>query len=263
MNFFTNKIVNPVGNGGPSFDEWLADFLTKTAEGREAKPEKGDDSRGAGRGQVINTEGEEAMTNNPEMPKEQGGNARPDKGGKTDQAENKQTDKGGSDTAPVKEAGCGKEMGESDDAGKVTEDHTEAGPGDDKHPEPKILINNDPNYQKGESTDPAKATGKGKKQPGEPVTGKSSFTKAQFKKIAMMERKEKLQLFAYLSAQRSNTWLPVKTAEGESHIPSLAYVEAVTGVKFANMQEDEKTWFKSFWSILYPEEYVSEMVKDR
>lgn len=275
MNFFTNKIVNPAGDGGPSFEEWLAGFLTKQASqeektASEAKPglgqETGDEPRGQMRGQVINNDNEEGAHSYQEGEsvdgkKDQGGNARPDKGGKTDTGEEpaKQSDK----EASKKVAECGKEMGESDDAGKVTEEHTEAGPGDDEHPEPKVMINNDPCYQKGESTDPAKAKGDSKKQPGEPVVGKGASASAKFEKVASMDRKKKLQLFAYLSAQKQNTYLPVKTAKGTTYKPSLAYVEAMVGETFANMQEDEKTWFKDFWNILYPETYVEEMVADR
>ncbi len=260
MNFFTNRIVNPAGDG-PSFEDWLVDYLAKNADdqiGQEkvasekAAPgigmDAGNEPRGQMRGQVINTEGEEAMTNDPEMPKEQGGNARPDTGGTTDQKKHEQADKGASSAERqdnIVEATCGKEMGESDDAGKVTEEHTEAGPGDDQNPDPKVLINNDPCYQKGESTDPAKAKGKSKKQPDDPVVKAQS---RQFKKIASMNRNEKLALFATLSANKTNP---------------ITYVEAMTNLKFANMTDDEKTWFKDFWKVLYPPEYVEEMVADR
>jgi hypothetical protein len=279
MNFFTHKIVNPAGDGGASFDEWLAEFLTKHASqeekvASEAKPGLGQDTgnepRGQQRGQVINNDNEEGAHSYQEGESvdgknDQGGNARKDKGGKTDTGDEpeKQTDKGAVSVEKVVEATCGKEMGGSDDAGKVTEDHTEAGPGDDENPEPKILINNDPNYQKGESTDPAKAKGDSKKQPGEPVAGKSSSAVAKFEKIASLNRKKKLQLFAYLSAQKSNTHLPQKTAEGTTRKPSLAYVEAMVGETYANMQDDEKEWFRAFWNVLYPESYVEEMVADR
>lgn len=278
MNFFTNKIVNPTGDGGPSFEEWLAGFLTKQASqeektASEAKPglgqETGDESRGQMRGQVINNDNEEGAHSYQEGESvdgksEQGGNARKDKGGKTDTGEEpeKQSDKDASSGDKVVEAVCGKEMGESDDAGKVTEEHTEAGPGDDENPEPKVKINNDPCYQKGESSNPEKAKVESKKQPGEAV-GKGASAKARFEKVASMDRKKKLQLFAYLSSQKYNTYLPVKTAKGTSHKPSLAYVEAMVGETYANMQEDEKEWFRDFWRILYPENYVEEMVADR
>lgn len=294
MNFFHNRIANPV-TGGMPFNEWLEQQMTKTARG--AKPGTGldteDEPRGQQRGQVINNDNDEGAGQSyqdgesVDGKKEQGGNARPDKGGTTEQKDNKQKDKeaktitktkiaacsacggtgktdggpcekcNGKKTAGTKTAVCGKEMGECADAGKVTEDHTEAGPGDDEHPEPKVLINNDPNYQKGESTDQSKAKGTSKKQPGEPVVSKSSTTKAAFKKIAAMNRKEKLTLFANLSANRRN--LLSKT----SKFGPLAYCEAMVGLKFANLTPEEKEWFKNFWEILYPPEYVKEMVTDR
>jgi hypothetical protein len=271
MNFFTNKIVNPAGSSSPSFEEWLAGFLTKQAS--EAKPglgqDTGDEPRGQMRGQVINNDNEEGAHSYQEGESvdgksDQGGNARKDKGGKTDTGEEpeKQSDKESASRKVVK-AECGKEMGEANDAGKVTEEHTDASPGDDEHPEPKVKINNDPCYQKGESTDPAKAKGDSKKQPGEPVVGKGASAKAKFEKVAKLDRKKKLHLFAYLSAQRNNTNLPMKSASGTTYKPSLAYVEAMVGEKFANMQDDEKEWFRDFWRVLYPESYVEEMVADR
>lgn len=251
MNFFHNKIANPVGNG-PSFNEWLEkQFGAKEAETQdqvkaasEAKPGIGIDmkgeSRGQQRGQVINNDNEEGAHSYQEGEsvdgkKEQGGNARPDTGGTTDKKDHKQTDKEA--TAKVKQAKCGKEMGESSDAGKVTEKHTEAAPGDDENKEPKILINNDPNYQKGEST---KGKGKDKKSD-------KSASNGQFKKVASMNRQEKLALFASLSSQKH----------------PIEYVEAMVGLKFANMTSEEKEWFKNFWTIMYPPEYVEDMVADR
>jgi len=259
--FITNRIVNPSGDG-PTFDEWVQKVLKQASE--EAAPGLGQDTsdepRGQMRGQVVNTEGEEDMTNDPECP-DQGGNARPDTGGTTDAKTHEQTDKGGSDGAEVKEAEateetktevkeakCGKEMGECDDAGKITDTHTEAGPGDDENPDPKILINNDPNYQKGESEDGGKVKGDNKKQPGENVT-KSSL-QSRFQKIANMNRLQKLVLFAQLSSNKDNPY-------------PIEYVEAMSGLKFANLTEEEKSWFSDFWKTMYPPEYVSEMVKDR
>jgi len=245
MKFVTHRIVNPAGNA-PGFDEFVQNMLKQASE--EAKPGLGMDTdgepRGQMRGQVVNTEGEEDMTNDPQCP-DQGGNARPDKGGTTDQKDNEQSDKEGSAKKRNKKAECGKEMGESDDAGKVTEDHSEAGPGDDENPEPKVMINSEPNHQKGESTDPGKAKGKSKKQPGEPVAAQ---IKAKFEKVASMGRLQKLVLFASLS---SNKTYPIE------------YAEAMAGVKVANMTNEEKSWFKDFWLTMYPPEYVEEMVADR
>lgn len=248
MKFFTNKIANPAGNG-VNFQEWIEKtFGTKTAS--EAKPGIGMDTdgepRGQQRGQVINNDNEEGAHSYQEGEsvdgkKDQGGNSRPDSGGTTDLKDHKQNDKEGS----VKEAVCGKEMGESSDAGKVTEDHTEAGPGDDKHPEPKVLINNDPCYQKGESTDPGKVRGKNKKQPGEPVV--SASNKLAFKKVSTLNHQEKLALFMVLSAQKH----------------PIEYCESMTSLKFANLTPKEKQWFTNFWEILFPPEYAADMVADR
>lgn len=267
MKLIANRIVNPTGDG-PTFQEWLERYAAQIQEkeAAEAKPgigmpDGGKDPRGQGRGQVINTEGEEDMTNDPELPKEDDTSARKDTGGTTDQKSNKKESK--STPKVEKEAKCGKEMGESSDAGKVTEDHTEAGPGDDENPEPKVLINNDPNYQKGESTDPAKAQGKSKKQPGDPVVGKGkskskkedkkATAKPRFEKVASMDRISKMKLFASLSSNK------------QYHIGGrpLDYVEAMVGLTFANMTEEEKRWFRDFWLTMYPPEYVDEMVKDR
>ena len=253
MKLITNRIVNPAGDA-PKWSDYLENLMkeaqSQTKESSEkAAPGIGMDTdgepRGQMRGQVINTEGEEDMTNDPQPPK-QSRNARPDSGGTTDQKDHEQSDKGdATEEVETKEAKCGKEIGESDDAGKVTEDHTEAGPGDDEHPEPKTLINNDPNYQKGESTDPGKAKGDSKKQPGEPVVAQLA---AKFRKIASMDRLQKLVFFASLS---SNKGYPIE------------YAESMAGIKVANLTGEEKEWFKDFWLTMYPPEYVSEMVADR
>lgn len=252
MKLIANRIINPAGDG-PTFQEWLEKFVKQASEAKPGTglPDGEKDPRGQNRGQVINTEGEEDMTNDPEMPKEDDKSARKDTGGTTDTKKASKT------------AECGKEMGESSDAGKVTEEHTEAGPGDDENPEPKVLINNDPNCQKGESTDPAKAQGKSKKQPGDPVVGKGkgksekkekkSSAKSRFAKVASLDRLSKMKLFASLSSNK------------QYHLGNrpLDYVEAMVGMTFANMTEEEKGWFRDFWLTMYPPEYVDEMVKDR
>lgn len=249
MNFITHTIVNPVSNG-PTFDEWLVTEISKvrttTKTASEAKPECDDDPRGQCRGQVINNDNEDGAGyqkgESVSGKKEQGGNARQDTGGTTDSKDHKQKDKEASSKTNEKVAKCGKEMGESNDAGKVTEKHTEAAPGDDENKEPKILINNDPNYQKGEST------GKGKKSDKSKEKTKKKASSIKFEKIASMGQKEKLSVFAMLTSDQKYP---------------IAYAEAVTGIKFANLKEDEKKWLSEFWSILYPAEYVDEMIKDR
>lgn len=246
MRFFTNRIVNPANEKNISFDEYLVNLISKTAseekQASEAKPGIGlpndKDSRTPDVKQVINND-----------PLYQEGEST----GKAKKEDKK--DKKASKEIVAK---CGKEMGESHGAGKITEKHTEAAPGNDKNKEPKVLINNDPNYQKGESTKTKKKDGKEKK------TSKKASSHNSFKKISQLNQTEQLNLFAVLSSKKEYTNLPFRTASGEqTKKPSLLYVEAITGQKFANMKEEEKTWFKDFWKVIYPEEYVEEMVADR
>lgn len=254
MHFFHNKIVNASSAPDPqAWDRWVDNFLKSASEAKPGTGIEGDgekDPRNQGKGQVINTEGEKDMTNDPQMPKEQGGNARPDKGGDTEKSDNKQTDKEGAASKPVVEAKCGKEMGESSDAGKVTEKHTPAGPGNDENPDPKILINNDPNYQKGESTNPGKVDGKNKKGPGDKVvgSGKKAASKPEFKKIASLDRQEKVALIGQL---------------GTNNKYPISYIEAIAGLKVANLTAEEKEALRAFWRTMYDEEYVTQMLADR
>lgn len=250
MNFFSNRIVNPVG-GGPTFQEWIAkqDWAKKAdvdpqleKQAREAKPECDDDPRGQCRGQEINNDNEDGN----------GYQKGESVSGKKDQAEGKSKEKDASSQTVAKKANCGKEMGKCDDAGKVTEKHTpasstESGSEKEKGSTTEQFINNDPNYQKGESVDGKKSDGKG----GDKNTKKDDSKKASgnaFKKVASMDRKEKLKLFAVLAANNSNP---------------RPYVEAMVGIKFANLSAEEKAFLKDFWGILEPSEYAEEMVKDR
>jgi hypothetical protein len=225
MKLISNKILQPVGDT-KSFQDYIDSLLQPKTAAQEAKPGTGIDNEGEPkeRGQVINTEGEKEMTNNPELPKD-------DKSGGKKEEKKESAVK----TKKTVKADCGKCMGDSPDAGKDTEKHTEAAPSDG---EPKVLINNDPNYQKGESTNMKKTDKKDKK----------SSLKSRFQKIASMDRLNKLVLFASLSSSKEYP---------------LDYVEAMTGLKFANMTEEEKSWMKDYWKTLYPPEYVEEMVKDR
>lgn len=226
MNFVTHRILNPT-DGGQTFEDWVQGYLNKLAEQQK------------------------------------------------------------------KEADCGKEMGECNNAGKVTDKHDEAAPGDDKNKDCKVLINNDPNYQKGESVDGVKGKAdkkevkpekkeasvtaavkqdKDEAKPKKPINteGEEAMTndpklpekdkkaakkapvkqasKSQFKKVACLNRQEKLSLFAALSANQKNP---------------LPYVEAMVGLKYANLTDEEKTWMKKYWTVLYGEAYAAEMVKDR
>jgi len=53
-----------------------------------------------------------------------------------------------------------------------------------------------------------------------------------------------------------------KSKNGTAAWP-FEYCEAMCGVTFANLKDDEKTWFKKFWLTMYPDNYVNEMVADR
>lgn len=235
MNFFSHKIVNPVG-GGPTFSEWVQKEFGKVAS--EAKPECDDDPRGACRGQVINNDNEEGAHSYQEGESVDG---------KPDQKEGTDSD------SDVKKAHCDKEMGECGKAGDVTEEHCDAGNADVGEAHVEQNINNDPNYQKGESTNPGKVDGKNKKESSSKRQTKNASSRG-FKKIASMGRKDKLQLFAHLTAQ--------KTKSGSPAYP-IEYVEAMLGETYANMKEDEKAWFRRFWETQYPDVYVEQMVKDR
>lgn len=261
MKLFTNRIVNPVNND-VSFENWVASQVkqaSKIKEAREAKPECEDDPRGACRGQSINNSNEDGAEfqkgESVDGKKSQGGNARKDTGGTTDQNKNKQKDKEASSKNKTVEAKCGKEMGECSDAGKITEKHTEAAPGDDES-DIKILINNDPNYQKGDSTK-GKSKGESKKSDkpeSKDKKEKKASNKMKFEKISNMSEENKLGVFSMLTSREWPTLRPNLV---------IAYAEALTGIKFANLKEEQKNKFKDFWKTLYPPEYVEEMVKDQ
>ena len=250
MQFIANKITNPANTDNqPTWNEWVKNYFEKEAakkEASEAKPECNDDSRGACRGQVANND------NEPEAHSYQEGES---VDGKPDQAEGKgkgKKDKDASAEVPeIKAAHCDKDMGECSKAGDVTEEHSDAANADVGDAQVASHINNDPNYQKGESTDGSKVNGKNKK---EHSKSKDASTKRGFKKVASLDHKEKLQLFAHMSTR--------KTKSGSPQWP-ISYVEAMTGIKFANLKDDEKSWFKKFWETQYPGTYVSEMVADR
>ena len=246
MKFFSHKIVNPVGSTG-TWNEWLENHL-KTAEEKnasEAKPECDDDPRGQCRGQVINNDNEEGAHSYQEGESVDG---KPDQNEGGNHKPNNTAPKSSETDTPVKEATleahCGKEMGECDAAGKVTEDHADAGNADEGNAEVQQNINNDPNYQKGESTNPGKVDGKNKK---------TEASKKGFQKIASLDRRGKLELFAYMAARQKN---------GTQMYP-MPYIEAMVGLTFANMKDDEKEWLRTYWKTQYPESYVEEMVEDR
>ena len=239
MKLYTNLIANPSGSS-VSWDEWLEkNFGAKTAS--EAKPEQDGDPRGQGRGQVINNDNEDGAHSYQEGESVSG---------KSDQAEGAKTKKKETskkdefkDESP-KTAHCDKEMGESDKAGDVTEDHSDAANAEVDKAKVTQKINNEPNHQKGESTDPSKAKGKSKKGPND----KAASTSSGFKKVASMNRFEKVQLIASLGAIQSNP---------------KPYIEAMVGLTIANLTEDEKGYLRKFWRTMYPREYVENMIEDR
>lgn len=250
MNFFSHKIVNPAGNT-VSWNEWLEKHF-KTAEEKqasEAKPECDDDPRGQCRGQEINNDNEEGAHSYQEGESVDG---------KPDQAEGGSKDKKASPETKVveaKAAHCDKDMGECGKAGDVTEDHSDAGNADVGNAHVEQNINNDPNYQKGESTNPGKVDGKNKKtEASKKGLKKTEASKKGFKKIACLDRKEKLELFAHMTKQKNKS--------GVAAYP-MPYIEAMIGLKFSNMKDDEKQWFRHFWRTMYPDVYVEEMVADR
>ena len=250
MQFFSHKIVNPTGNT-VTWDDYLAKLLKSAEEKQasEAKPECDDDPRGQCRGQVINNDNEEGAHSYQEGESVDG---------KPDQAASKSKDKKeASVETATKEAHCDKEMGECGKAGDVTEEHSDAGNADVGEAHVEQNINNDPNYQKGESTNPGKVDGKNKKDKGAEASTKAATKTAQkkgFKKIACLDHKEKLELFAHMTQQ--------KTKSGVAAYP-MPYIEAMVGLKFSNMKDDEKEWFRHFWRTMYPDSYVEEMVADR
>lgn len=156
-----------------------------------------------------------------------------------------------------KQANCGKEMGESTDAGKTTK-HTPASPGNDENKKPKLLINNDPHYQKGESVTGKKNT-KTKAKNKTKTKGKKAESKFVFKKISSLTDEQRLSLFKALASNENN----VKLGSKNNKIPTLMYVEAMTNLKFSNLNEKQKNKLVEYFKILYPEDFVKEMVKDR
>ena len=242
MNFFSNKIMNPTGKT-QSWDEYLAKVL-KTAG--EAKPECDDDPRGQCRGQVINNDNEEGAHSYQEGESVDGKKEQKEDGS---HKPNKTESKKSSVKSDTKQAHCDKEMGESNKAGDVTEEHSDAANADVDGARVEQNINNDPNYQKGESTN----LGKGKKKE-EGKKSKKEASKKGFQKIASMNLQTRMQLFAHMASQ--------KNKNGKMAYP-FEYIEAMAGVTFANLKDEEKTWFKKFWKTQYPDSYVDEMVKDR
>lgn len=235
MNFISNRIVNPVGDG-ISFDDWLqkvsSDQNKKVDKiATEAKPECDGDPRGQCRGQNIN--------NDPNYQKGESVD------GKASQDEGKSKTKAKKESSSQKKVShCEKDMGECSKAGDTTEKHSPAANAAKEKGKVEQNINNDPNYQKGESVNLKKKD----KDSGKKKESSSDAKKNSFNKISTLGREQKIQLFANLSSTKTNP---------------LPYVEAMVGIKFANLTEDEKGYLRKFWLTLYPRDYVEHMIEDR
>ena len=162
-----------------------------------------------------------------------------------------------------KEAACGKEMGESGNAGKLNT-HTPAAPGDDNNKDLKVLINNDPHYQKGESVSGKSKSNKSKTGPAKKTKSKDSpknkskkkaSNQYVFKKISSLNEDERFTLLMKLAANKNYIFFGGK--------PTLAYIETMTNLKFSNLNPKQKAKFVEYFKILYPEQYVEEMAKDQ
>lgn len=148
------------------------------------------------------------------------------------------------ESSSAKTADCHREMGESSDAGKLVDNpasHKEQGNAEKGPGEVTQQINAEPNYQKGESTN--KPQGKKTEK-----SSKEATVKPSFQKISSMTREDKIKTFAVLASNKHNP---------------LAYVEAMVGIKWANMTDKEKEFVRKFWRTMYADDYVELMVKDR
>jgi hypothetical protein len=251
MNFIHNKITYPTG-GGPTLDD-IVDKILHTAKkeqeedtskispiNNDNKPEAHSYQEGESCGKGKKP-GEDIDTmKNEDLEAEEA------KGGKKSEAAAPPAEK-----TAKSEQECDRAMGKSQDAGKMVDDpksHKEQGNCEKGEGAVTQQINAEPNYQKGESTDQSKAKPSSKKGPGDPVVGKSSASKPAFKKIAEMTRTDRIKTFAVLAANRHNP---------------REYVEAMVGIKWANLTDKEKEFLRRFWRTMYPDEYVAEMIADR
>lgn len=234
MNFVTHRILNPAGKG-PSFKDWMENYLQKLAADKQAECKEMGDCTDAGKvtekhspaasgdgvvSSPINNDpcyqtGESVDGVKKDEKKAPAKKEAPKAEKKEEKSEKKEDKKGDKKEASAKPA-----VKEA----KKTEDEPTANINNNVQNDPEL-----PKEDKKKAKKCAESTG-------------------GFKKIAELERAEKLQLFATLSANPKNP---------------IQYVEAMVGLKFANMTDEEKTWFKKFWGVLYPESYVTEMVKDR
>lgn len=257
--FFHNRIVNPV-SGGLNFQQWVEKITKEAAAKKATKTAESSKEMGetSGAGEVTekhspaapgdpNSDVSALINNDPNYQKGESVDGKKKDEKKSDKKESAAT------AQTAKKADCGKEMGESDAAGKETEKHTPAAPADEKS-DVKTLINNDPNYQKGESV-----SGKEDQKDGSPRKDKGGATAkgvikatktaaAKLRKVASLNREEKLQLFAELSRNPKNP---------------IAFIEAMVGLKIANMTKEEKQMLRDFWLTMFDEDYVEKMLADR
>lgn len=166
-----------------------------------------------------------------------------------------------------------KDSGCCSGAGEVTEKHKPAKSEDGTD---AVLINNDPNYQKGESVDGKKEEKKtdkvetkktsakvAKKAKDEPkaninnnvqnnpkkpdVKGKKASVTKVFKTASQMNESEKVKMIIALASNKNNP---------------IEYIEAMLGIKMANLSPKNKALVKNYFTILYGEKYANEMVQD-
>lgn len=236
MNFITNRIPNVTGNG-VTFDEYVDKLLKKSAEAEETEKKNyninNDNKDGAGY-QKGETQGKGHKPSVETMKDEN-----------LDPVEGKgKSEKEAKAKKETKVADCNREMGEANAAGKMVDNatgHQEQGNASEGPDAVRQQINAEPNYQTGEST----AKPQGKKT--EKSETKASVT-SSFQKIASMKREDKIKTFAVLAANKNNP---------------LAYVEAMVGLKWANMTDKEKEFVRKYWRTMFPDSYVEQMVKDR
>jgi hypothetical protein len=163
-------------------------------------------------------------------------------------------------------AGGSKGQGDCSSAGEITESPGPACADDDGAT--SVMINSEPNHQKGESVDGKKeeksATASEKKPEDKeekkddkeeakpavkPTINATSNVTWSFQKIGSLDRKAKVELLAKLG---SNPKYP------------LEYAFAMVGMdKQANLTDEEKNFLRPFWKVLYPGDYVEKMLADR
>ena len=224
---FITNITNPCG-GGPTMDEYVEKVLKEAAG--VAAPEKSDSKEpDKEKGQVINSEGEEGVTNDPKMPEDNTSKKSDTK--KTDDTEDDAKDK-----EDVKEA-AGKAKAEDEDGEGIP-----------------ISLDADEEFQKGESVDGSKVTPDNKK-----TEAKRNSTKV---KSAAKKCKEcDCDPCTCKTAAKKCEKCDCDPCECDEKACSSA--SASKWMKISNLNPKEKKMLRSFWLTQYPREYVDAMIQDR